>query len=73
VRPDDDRRELCHRGLKRSVAEQALAAVPDKVDVQYDPTAPQEAFLQARTPRTGYVLVACGSVGVLVALAARLG
>jgi hypothetical protein len=53
VRPDDHRQELCHRGLKRSVAEQALAAVPDEVDVHYDPTTPQEAFLQAHTPRTG--------------------
>jgi hypothetical protein len=68
-----DRWSYAIEGLKRSVAEEALAALPDEVDVHYDPTAPQAAYLQTHTPRTGYALVAGGVLGVLVALASLLG
>lgn len=38
-----DRWSYAIEGLKRSLAEQVIAAVPDEVDVHYDPTAPQSA------------------------------
>src|SRR6185437_6028973 len=38
-----DRVSYANRGLRRSLAEQQLAAFPDEVDVYYDPAAPQEA------------------------------
>jgi hypothetical protein len=67
-----DRWSYAIEGLKRSLAEQALAAGPDEVDVHYDPTAPQVAYLQTHTPRIGYVLIVCGVIGVLAALASLL-
>lgn len=63
-----DRSTYAHRGLKQSIAEQELAAIPDEVDVYYDPAAPGEAYLETHTPRLGKFLLAGGSVGVIAAL-----
>jgi hypothetical protein len=60
-------------GLKRSVAEQRLAAIPDEVDVHYDPAAPQEAYLVKHSPAIGIALIAGGCVGALVGLVLALG
>ncbi len=68
-----DRWSYAGRGLKRSLAEQTAAAVPDEVDVRYDPAAPQEAYLHTHTPRLGYWLVALGVVLALIGLVALLG
>jgi uncharacterized protein DUF3592 len=68
-----DRWGYAMEGLKRSLAEQTLAAVPDEVDVYYDPKSPQEAYLHTNTPRLGYGLVAGGAVGLLAAIAALFG
>lgn len=62
-----------YRGLKQSVAEKQLAAIPDEVDVHYDPADPQVAYLQTHRPRLGMVLVAGGLVGLAGALIALLG
>jgi hypothetical protein len=67
-----DRSSYALRGLKRSIAEQELAAIPDEVDVYYDPAAPQEAYLETHTPRIGRFLLAGGAAGVLVALVGLL-
>jgi hypothetical protein len=56
------------RGFKKRIAEQQLAAVPDEVDVHYDPAAPHEAYLQTNTPTVGYLLLAGGVLGVLIGL-----
>jgi uncharacterized protein DUF3592 len=68
-----DRTSYAHRGLKRSVAEQQLAAIPDDVDVYYDPAAPDQAYLEKHSPKLGRYLVAGGGVGVLFALVLLLG
>jgi hypothetical protein len=68
-----DRWSYAARGLKRSVAEQTAAAVPDEVDVFYDPANPREAYLHTHTPRIGYGLLALGVVLALVGLVALLG
>ncbi|OBF12563.1 hypothetical protein A5730_03145 [Mycobacterium sp. ACS4054] len=67
-----DRWGYATQGLKRSQAEQALAAVPDEVDVHYDPSAPHVAYLHTHTSRIGYALIAGGAVGVVLALASLL-
>jgi hypothetical protein len=67
-----DRWSYAYRGLKHSVAERELAAVPDEVDVHYDPAAPQEAYLHTHTPSTGRWFVAGGAVGILIGLLALL-
>ena len=68
-----DRTSYANRGLRRSVAEQQLAAVPDEVDVYYDPAAPQEAYLEKHTPTLGRYLLAGGGAGVLFGLILLLG
>jgi hypothetical protein len=68
-----DRTTYAHRGLRRSLAKQQLAAIPDEVDVYYDPAAPQEAYLQTHSPALGRYLLAGGGVGVLFALILLLG
>jgi len=68
-----DRTTYAHRGLRRSLAEQQLAAIPDEVDVYYDPAAPQEAYLQTHSPALGRYLLAGGGAGVLFALILLLG
>lgn len=68
-----DRTTYAHRGLRRSLAEQQLAAIPDEVDVYYDPAAPQEAYLEKHSPTLGRYLLAGGGVGVLFGLILLLG
>jgi hypothetical protein len=63
-----DRTSYVLRGLRRSLAERQLAAIPDEVEVHYDPAAPQEAFLETHTPRLGRILIAGGAAGALLAL-----
>ena len=68
-----DRVSYANRGLRRSLAEQQLAAIPDEVDVYYDPAAPQEAYLEKHTPTLGRYLLAGGGVGALFGLILLLG
>jgi hypothetical protein len=68
-----DRWSYAARGLRRALAEQTAAAVPDEVDVFYDPASPGEAYLHTHTPRMGYWLLAGGVLGLLVGLVALLG
>jgi hypothetical protein len=68
-----DRTSYANRGLRRSLAEQQLAAIPDEVDVYYDPAAPQEAYLEKHTPTLGRYLLAGGGVGMLFGLILLLG
>jgi hypothetical protein len=68
-----DRTTYAHRGLRRSLAEQQLAAIPDEVDVYYDPAAPKEAYLEKHSPTLGRYLLAGGGVGVLFGLILLLG
>jgi hypothetical protein len=63
-----DRSSYAHRGFRRGIAEQQLAAIPDEVTVHYDPAAPEEAFLERHTPTIGYVLLAGGAFGAMCAL-----
>ena len=67
------RTSYAHRGLRRSLAEQQLAAIPDEVDVYYNPAAPEEAYLETHTPALGRYLLAGGGVGVLFGLILVLG
>jgi Protein of unknown function (DUF3592) len=68
-----DRWSYATDGLKQSVAQEAVAAVPDEVDVHYDPADPRQAYLHVHTSRLGYALIVGGVVGVLVALTVMLG
>jgi hypothetical protein len=68
-----DRWSYAARGLRRALAEQTAAAVPDAVDVFYDPANPREAYLHTQTPRLGYGLLALGGLLALVGLVALLG
>jgi hypothetical protein len=68
-----DRWSYAGNGLKRSVAERQLAAVPDHVTVFYDPAAPDQAYLQRHTPALGYAMVAGGAIALVAALVALLG
>ncbi len=68
-----DRSSYVFRGLKRSIAEQQLAAIPDEVTVYYDPVAPREAYLETTSMRIGTVLIVGGFVGLAVALTSLVG
>src|SRR3954447_23437850 len=68
-----DKLSYATRGYKESVVEQKLAAMPDEVDVHYDPANPQEAYLELNTPTLGWVFITGGSIGTLVALAVLIG
>lgn len=67
-----DRWSYAVEGLKHQIAEQRLSAVPNEVEVHYDSTAPDRAFLVLNTPRLGYALIGGGALGVLMALVAGL-
>jgi Protein of unknown function (DUF3592) len=67
-----DRWGYAYRGIKRSLAEQRVAALPDEVPVYYDPTDPDEAYLETHTPRVGRWLVGGGVIGLLIGLVALL-
>jgi len=68
-----DRWGYAYRGLKRSLAEERVAALPEQVTVYYDPATPDEAYLETHTPRIGRWLVGGGVVGLLIGLIALLG
>ncbi len=68
-----DRYEYAHRGRPREQAEKLLAAVPDTVQVYFNPEKPSEAYLIRHTPHLGYVFYAAGAVVALVGLAFLLG
>ena len=51
----------------------SLGAIPDEVEVHYDPAAPQEAFLETHAPRLGRALIAGGAIGALLGLAIIAG
>ena len=65
-----DRWSYAGAGLRRDLAQKTLDAVPDQVDVYYDPGAPQEACLHIQSPGGGYLLLVGGALGMLAALAA---
>lgn len=55
-------------GYKKAIAEQQLAAIPEEVDVHYDPDDPQTSYLRADSPWVGRLFITGGSFGVLVGL-----
>jgi hypothetical protein len=65
------------RGTTRESARQQLDAIPDEVEVFYDPYDPGEAYLEKHTPGLGYWFVALGIalglLGLLVLLAGLFG
>lgn len=61
------------RGLKREVAEKALAAIPDQVDVWFDPASPSDAYLERHAPALGWALLIGGSFTALLALLWMVG
>jgi len=63
-----DKSTYAHRGLKKRLAEQALAATPDEVVVHYDPASPDVAYLEKHNTRLGHWLVGFGILFVLIAL-----
>lgn len=67
-----DRWSYGTEGFKRSVAERKLTEVFDDVLVHYNPADPRQAYLEVTSPTVGYALVAGGSLGLLIALAALL-
>lgn len=62
------RSSYAYRGYRKSIAEQQLAALPDDVEVHYDPAAPEEAYLEKHTPAIGIFLIAGGVIGALIAV-----
>jgi hypothetical protein len=68
VEHTSDKVSYAHRGLRKSLAEQALAAIPDEVDVFYDPADPDEAYLVRHSPRLGHWLIGGGVLGALFGL-----
>lgn len=68
---ESDRIGFAIEGLKREIAEQRLAAIPDAPTVWYDPAKPEVGYLRKHSSGPGYLLVALGVSlvgGALVAL-----
>ncbi len=65
-----DRWSYAMRGLKKALVERQLAELPDEVEVYYDPSAPQQAYLQTNTSTVGYVFLSGGAVGLLIGVVA---
>jgi hypothetical protein len=63
-----DRYGYARRGLKKRIAERQLAAMPDEIDVHYDPADPGECYLVKHSPGIGTALVAGGVTGLLLGL-----
>jgi hypothetical protein len=63
-----DKLSYAQQGWRKSIAEQKLAAIPDQVEVHYNPAQPQEAYLKMHRPTGGYFLVGGGVVGMLLGL-----
>jgi hypothetical protein len=60
-------------GLKKRIAEERVAAMPDEVDVYYNPADPSEAYLRTNSATFGWVLAVGGGVlalGAVIALVA---
>jgi hypothetical protein len=63
-----DRWTYAQRGLQRALALERAQALPDSVAVHYNPTKPEEAYLETHTPKLGRWLILGGLAGCLVAL-----
>ena len=63
-----DKASYALKGRKQSVAEADLAAIPDEIDVHYDPASPDVVYRELHTPRLGYWLIGGGIIGVLIGL-----
>jgi hypothetical protein len=62
------------RGYKKSIVQQMIDAMPDDVDVYYDPDDPGEAYLALeKSPTIGWVLIGTGVVIALFGLAFVVG
>jgi hypothetical protein len=68
VRYTSDKASYALKGRKKSVADEDLAAIPDEIDVHYDPASPDVVYRELHTPRLGRWLVAGGIAGVLIGL-----
>jgi len=68
VERTSDKLSYAHRGLRESVALEQLRAIPDDVEVFYDPADPDQAYLEKHTPRIGYWFVGFGTIGALLGL-----
>ena len=56
------------QGLKQELVQQDLDALPEQVDVHYDPANPQDAYLKTHTPTIGRWFIIGGAVGVVFGL-----
>jgi hypothetical protein len=63
-----DKLSYAFSGVKSEVARLQVDAIPDEVDVHYDPEHPEVAYLKTHTPTVGRWFVAGGIVGVLLGL-----
>jgi hypothetical protein len=68
VEHTSDKFSYAHRGLRESIVLEQLRALPDEVDVFYDPADPDQAYLEKHTPRIGYWFVGGGTIGILLGL-----
>ena len=64
-----DRFSYAYQGLKKSVAEKRLAAIPEQVTVWFDPKNPDDAYLLRHTPTVGWFLIVPGAIAALGAVA----
>ena len=69
----NDKVSYAFKGMKRSLVEERVAAWPDDVDVHYDPTNPQEAYLETHTPTAGRWFIIGGSIGAVLGLLIFVG
>jgi len=67
-----DRWSYAMRGYKRSLVERQLAALPDEVDVHYDPLAPERGRVRLEVRLAGRVLIGGGVVGLIAGTVALL-
>jgi hypothetical protein len=68
-----DRWSYVTHGFKRHVVQGMLDALPREVEVHYNPADPQEAYLHTNRTIFGYVMIAFGTVGVLISAALLFG
>jgi hypothetical protein len=68
VEHTSDRLSYAHHGLRESLALERLRAIPDEVEVFYDPADPGQAYLERHTPGVGYWFVGGGVFGALLGL-----
>jgi Protein of unknown function (DUF3592) len=65
-----DKLSYATRGYKKSVVEQKIAAMPEEVDVHYNPDDPSEAYLETNSTTLGWF---CIAIGIVLALGALVG